>query len=57
MRAYLLALAQGRVIGSEFNRLSQLQDNTLKEIRARGAGLRAAYNLPRGALHERDTLP
>ena len=36
---YLLALAQGRVIGSEFNRFSQLQDKTLKEIRTRGASL------------------
>lgn len=57
VRDYLLALAQGRVIGSEFNLLSQLQNMTLEEIRARGAGLRAADNLPRSALHERDALP
>ena len=57
VRDYLLALAQGRVIGSEFSRLSQLQNKTLEEIRARGAGLRAADNVPRSALHERDALP
>ena len=57
VRDYLLALAQGRVVGSEFDRLSHLQDMTLEEIRARGAGLRAAENLPRSALHERDALP
>ena len=57
VRDYLLALAQGRVIGSEFDRLSKLQDRTLEDIRARGAGLRASDNLPRSALHERDALP
>ncbi len=57
VREYLLALVQGRVIGTEFDRLSQLQDRTLEDIRARGAGLRATDNLPRSALHERAALP
>ena len=57
VRDYLLALAQGRVIRSEFNRLIQLQNKTLEEMRARGAGLRTPGNLPRGALQERDALP
>lgn len=56
VREYLLALVQGRAIGIEPDRLSQLQDSTLKEIRARGAGLRSADNLSRSALHERDAL-
>lgn len=56
VRDYLLALAQGRVVGSEFERLNQLQNKTLQEIHARGAGLRAADNLPRSALHERNAL-
>ena len=57
MRDYLLALAQGWVVGSEFDRFSQLQDRTLEEIHARGTGLWATDNLPRSALHERDALP
>lgn len=57
VRDYLLALVQGRIVGTQFERLSQLQDRTLEDIRSRGAGLRAADNLPRSALHERDALP
>ena len=56
LREYLLALVQGPAIGTGHDRLSQLQDSTLKEIRARGAGLRSADNLSRSALHERDAL-
>ena len=57
VREYLLTLVQGRAIGSEHDRSSQLQDNTLEEIRARDAGLRSADNLSRSALYERDALP
>ncbi len=57
VRDYLLAMVQGRAVGTEFDRLCNLQDRTLKDIRSRGAGLRAADNLPRSALHERNALP
>ena len=40
----------------EFERLRRLQDKVLESIDARGAGLRAADNLPRDALHDRDAL-
>jgi hypothetical protein len=56
VRAYLVALVQGRVIETEFDRLRRLQDETLAAIRARGGGLRVADNLPRGALHQRNAL-
>ena len=56
VRGYLTALVQGRVPKSEFDRLRRLQDETLKAIRARGGGLRAADNLPRDAVHERDAV-
>ncbi len=56
VRAYLVALVQGQVIETEFDRLRRLQDETLAAIRARGGGLRTAENLPRGALHQRDAL-
>ena len=56
VRGYLVALVQGKVIETEFDRLRRLQDETLAAIRARGGGLRTAENLPRGALHQRDAL-
>ena len=56
VREYLLALVQGRAVGTGRDRLGQLQDDTLKEIRARGAGLRSADNFSRSALHARDAL-
>ena len=56
VRGYLVALVQGQVIETEFDRLRRLQDETLAAIRARGGGLRTAENLPRGALHQRDAL-
>ena len=40
----------------EFERLRRLQDKVLESIDARGAGLRAADNLPRDALYDRDAL-
>jgi len=53
VRAYLVALAQGHGPESQYDRLLQLQDQTLDAIHARGAGLRARDNLSRDALHER----
>ena len=44
------------VSAEEFERLRRLQDKVLESIDARGAGLRAADNLPRDALHDRDAL-
>ena len=40
----------------EFERLRKLQDKVLESIDARGAGLRAADNLPRDELYDRDAL-
>ena len=54
VRAYLVDLVQGRVPESRFDRLRRLQDETIAAIHARGGGLRAADNLSRSALHERD---
>ena len=56
VRAYLVGLVQGQVIETEFDRLRRLQDETLAAIQARGGGLRAADNLPRADLHQRDAL-
>ena len=53
VRSYLVELVQDRTAKSRFDRLRTLQDETLVAIRARGGGLRAADNLPRGELHER----
>ena len=56
VRAYLADLVQGRVPENRFDRLRRLQDETLEAIRARGGGLRAADNVSRQSLHERDAL-
>ena len=56
VRDYLLRLVNDAPSESEFERLRQLQDDTLEAIQARGAGLRAADNLPRSALYQRDAL-
>lgn len=55
VRSFLVALGQGHT-DSDFERLHRLQQDTLERIRARQSGLRAADNLPRDALHERDAL-
>ena len=57
VRAYLIELVQGRIAETQFDRLRRLQDETLKAIHARGAGLNSADNLSRDALHDRDALP
>ena len=56
VRAYLVDLVEGRVPKNRFDRLRRLQDDTLDAIRARGGGLRAADNVSRQSLHERDVL-
>ena len=56
VRDYLVGLAQSQMTESEFDRLHRLQDQTLAAIHARGGGLRAADNLPRGSLHLRDSF-
>ena len=54
VRGFLQDLVRGEDPESRFDRLRRLQDETLKAIQARDAGLRAADNLSRDALHERD---
>jgi len=54
VRTYLAAFVQGQVTEAEFDRLCRLQDETIAAIHARGGGLRAAHNLRRGDLHQRD---
>ena len=56
VRSYLVELVQGQTSETRFDRLRKLQDETLEAIRARGGGVHAADNLPRGVLHERDAL-
>jgi hypothetical protein len=56
VRSFLVSLARGQVVETEFDRLRRLQEETLAGIRARGAGLRVADNLARDALHERDAI-
>lgn len=56
VRAYLVGLVQDHAPETGFDRLRRLQDETLEAIRARGGGVRAADDLPRRALHDRDVL-
>ena len=56
VRAYLVALIQGQVPETDFDRRRRLQDETLEAIQVRSGGLRAADNLPRDALHGRDAF-
>ena len=56
VRAYLMDLVERGTPESRFDRLRRLQDETLEAIHARGGGLRAADNLQRDTLHERDAL-
>ena len=56
VRAFLMALAQGEIAESEFDRLQRLQEETLASIRTRGAGLRATDNSARDTLHERNAI-
>ncbi len=56
VKSFLMQLAQGQALETEFDRLKRLQMQTLNRIRARAAGLRTADNLSRDALHDRDAL-
>ncbi len=56
VRSFLMTLAQEQIAETEFDRLLRLQEETLASIRARGAGLRAADNIVRDALHDRDAI-
>jgi hypothetical protein len=56
VRSFLVERARGQATEAEFDRLKRLQTETLDSIRARGAGLRAADNVSRDALHDRDAL-
>ena len=56
VRQFLVSLIQGNAGLDEFDRLERLQTDTLREIRARGAGLASADNLSREELHARDAL-
>ena len=56
VRSYPVELVQEQAARTRFDRLRQLQDETLAAIRSRGGGPRAADNLPRGELHERHAL-
>ena len=53
VRSFLESLNQGDAAETEFDRLQRLQQETLASIRARGAGLRSADDLPRQDLHRR----
>lgn len=54
VREYLASLVDDRVSNAEFKRLKGLQDDLLKRIRARGAGIKPSENLSRDALHDRN---
>ena len=56
IRSYLVSLAEDEDATAEFERLRAVQDEILREIHARGGEFRAADNLPREALYERDAL-
>ncbi len=56
VRSFLVSLIQGRSQEDEFTQLKHLQDETLRAIRERGAGLSSIDNLHREALHDRDAL-
>lgn len=54
VRAYLISLAKGAGTETEFDRLKRLERDTLAALRARESVLRAADNVARDRLHERD---
>ena len=56
VRSFLVRLAQGQIVDTEFHRLHRLQEETLSVIRSRESGLRSADNADRDALHERNAL-
>ena len=56
VRSFLVSLVQGGSQEDGFRQLMRLQDETVRAIRKRGAGLRSIDNLHREALHDRDAL-
>ena len=65
VRDFLRSLAVGgtaeseaaeRVDEAEFERRRKLMHEVIRDITARGGGLRSADNLPRDALYDRDAL-
>lgn len=56
VRAYLVSLVQEDSREDAFDQLKRLQDETLRSIHARGAGLRSIDNVDRDALHSRDAV-
>ena len=56
VRSFLVSLVQGGSQEDAFRQLKRLQDETLRAIRKRGAGLGSIDNLHREALHDRDAL-
>ena len=55
VRKFLVTLNQAEA-ETEFDRLRRLREETLVGIRQRRGGLRAADNLTRDALHDRDAI-
>lgn len=58
VKNYLVRLINGTNASgqSEFDRLAAREDEVRSRLFAAGKGLRAADNLPREALHDRDAL-
>jgi hypothetical protein len=56
VRDYLIEIARKGETESEFERLKRLQHETLAAINARQPAFRAADNVPRDQLHDRDAL-
>jgi len=58
VKSYLIQLANGTNASglSEFDRLAAEEQKLRERLFASGKGLRAADNLPREALHDRDAL-
>lgn len=56
VKSFLQALAAGQPPAGDFDSLARLQADTVARIHARIATFRAADNVARDALHERDAL-
>ena len=56
VRTFLVSLVQEDSRADTFDQLKRLRDETLRSIRARGAGLRSTDNIDRDVLHSRDDL-
>ena len=56
VRAFLVSLIQEDSREDAFDQLKRLQDETLRSMRTRGAGLRSIDNVDRDALHDGDAV-